>query len=308
MVEDGNREFRPPRPRAAMKKLSFIGCGKLGRTLGRLWFTSKTFEIHQVLTTSLPRAAEACEFIGAGTPIASIAELSAADVFLIATPDEEITASCERLSNSGVLGPGVVVLHCSGSHSSMELDAAKSRGAHVASAHPVKSFAGPSASVESFSGTCCAIEGDDEVLQQLAQAFAAIGGQPISLSTDGKAMYHAATVFASNYLVALMHAAQSLCRSAGVADEQMQVLLPPLVQGTLDNIFALGTTAALTGPISRGDCDSVSRHLTALEQLPDVFTEIYLALGKISIDLAKGQATHSPETRAELETLLSERK
>ncbi|HEX8955719.1 MAG TPA: NAD(P)-binding domain-containing protein, partial [Burkholderiaceae bacterium] len=128
--------------------LSLIGCGKLGRSLGRLWSQSGTAHIADVLNRTHPSAEAAAAFIGAGRATASFETLKKSEVFLIGTPDGDIAPTCARLASTGLLDETSVVFHCSGALDSGCLQAARERGATVASIHPIKSFALPEAVVE----------------------------------------------------------------------------------------------------------------------------------------------------------------
>src|ERR1700712_1918784 len=101
-----------------MRSLTVIGCGKVGRTLCRLWHTSGVFAIGSLLNRSLHSAQQAADFIGAGTAVEDFQGLQAADAYLIATADDAIEACCERLSATGLLKTADLVFHCSGSLSS----------------------------------------------------------------------------------------------------------------------------------------------------------------------------------------------
>src|SRR5690554_4439268 len=89
--------------------LTIIGCGKLGKTLGRLWAARKTFRVQQVLNRSQASARLATDFIGGGEPISSFADLLPADVYMIATPDDQITPVAEQLAALPGLAPGTIV-------------------------------------------------------------------------------------------------------------------------------------------------------------------------------------------------------
>ena len=130
------------------RTLNVIGCGNLGRTLCRLWHDSGTFRIGCIRNRSLESAKEAAAFIGGGTPVADAAGLTSAEVTLLATPDDAIEEAAERFAQSGVLRPGDLVFHASGSLSSAILTPVRAAGAHVGSVHPIHSFADP-ASVSS---------------------------------------------------------------------------------------------------------------------------------------------------------------
>ena len=135
------------------KTISIIGSGNVGKTLGRLWADDGSMMLHDVMNRSVESAARAVAFIGAGRAAAAYADLRAADIFLVACPDDRIASCCNALADTGLLKPGNVVFHCSGALPSTALSAAAHHGAFIASVHPIRSFAAPEQVVRDFSGT-----------------------------------------------------------------------------------------------------------------------------------------------------------
>ncbi len=287
-----------------MKTLTIIGCGKVGKTLGRLWEMNGVFEIGDVLNRSVGSSSEAVEFIQAGRPVGGFGEMGRADVFLIGTSDDHILPSCEALAASGKLKPGNVVFQCSGAIPSADLSAAKEAGALVASVHPVKSFAAPEVSVATFGGTFCGSEGDDEAIAVLSSAFEAIGGRMFGIDPEQKTIYHAALVLVCNYLTALLEVGIGTFSKAGVQRETALRVMEPLVRETVDNVFEFGTVRALTGPIARGDEQVVARQLAAVSEWDERVGEIYRELGAVALGLSRGQGTASAEALDALTRLL----
>ncbi len=286
-----------------MKTLSILGAGKLATTLAYLWHTAGTFHIGQVICRHQSHACDAVRFIGAGSAVAlsptldgasekldypqNRSILESADVWLIATPDQDIDKIAQSLTP--ILRPNDIVFHCSGSLPSAVLPFEHCQSASV---HPVHSFANPSHSVQHFAGTYCTAEGNASALEVLLPAFAAVGGIPITITAADKALYHASTVMACNYLVTLMDASLESLQLAGISPEQGTLMLRPLVEQTLQNCFNNGSRSALTGPISRGDSSTVNRHLQALTKHPSLF-ELYRALGQRTLPIAEQQANGS---------------
>lgn len=265
------RQLAYPDSGAAQRQpatLSIIGCGKLGRTLGRLWHTQNGFVLLDILNRSAASAQQAITFIGGGTAVASYADLRPADVYLIGVGDDQIAACCRTLAAAGKLQAGSIVFHCSGALSSLALQAAVACGAAVASVHPIRSFADPQQVAIDFTGTWCGSEGDAAALDILGQAFSAIGAQLVSIQPEQKTLYHAAAVFASNYLVTLVDVARQTYVAAGIPSELALKLIEPLLCESAANAFRLGPAAALSGPIARGDIATVAHHQQALQQQP----------------------------------------
>ncbi|WLI88992.1 DUF2520 domain-containing protein [Massilia sp. R2A-15] len=263
--------------------LNIVGAGHLGRTLGRLFAAGGVFAVQDVLTRSKASANDAVAFIGAGRAVDSATTMRHADVVMLAVSDDQIEAACEALD--GV--DGVVVFHCSGAKSSAALQSAAARGALTASVHPVRSFADPENVARDFAGTWCGIEGDARALALLEPAFAAIGARLVAIDPAAKTVYHAASVFASNYLVTVLDAALRAYQAAGIPESVARELARPLASETLENVFRLGARAALSGPIARGDFATVARQQAALDGWQDEAGQLYRALADATTSLAK---------------------
>ena len=272
---------------SSVPTLCIIGCGKVGKTLARLWHARQAFRLLDILNRSSDSAQQACAFIGGGTPINTYAELRHADVYLIAAGDDQITACCAALATSGKLSERSVVFHCSGALSSDALLAAAEQGAAVASIHPIRSFADPQKVAEDFAGTYCGSEGDTTALTRLIPAFDDIGGCCVAIKRENKILYHAAAVFASNYLVTLIDVARQAYVEAGLEPDVALQLIEPLLTESASNAFRLGPAVALTGPIARGDMDTVKRQHKAVHDWNPEVAALYRQFEIQTIKLAQ---------------------
>lgn len=270
-----------------MKTLSIIGCGHVGKTLARLWTEQRTLQILDICNRTPASAQRAVDFIGTGRAVAACTSLRPADIYLISTPDDRIADSCRTLAATGCLSENTIVFHCSGALSSHELASAAECGARVASIHPLRSFAAPESLVHGFSGTFCGVEGDPRALACLGSAFTAIGAQFVPINGEAKILYHAAAVFACNYLTTLLHVAQQTCIQAGVPADTALQLLSPLVRETVDNVFRLGPAQALTGPIARGDMITVEKQQHAISSWNENNGNLYAQFAKLTVELAR---------------------
>jgi predicted short-subunit dehydrogenase-like oxidoreductase (DUF2520 family) len=287
-----------------MRTLNIIGCGNVGRTLGKLWTGQGSPFIAGILNTSLDSSREAIEFIGAGTALTSINEIPAADFYLICTPDDAIEALAHELAHLTRVRKGDVVFHASGALSSKILEPLRSVGASVASVHPVKSFADPAHAVSTFDGTFCGIEGDVAACTLLSEIFQSIGAETFAVETDRKMLYHAAAVIVCNYLPALLELGVQTYAEAGLSRPTAMKIIEPIVRETVDNVFRLGTVDALTGPIARGDTELVGRQLSAVTSWNASAGELYRLLGTVALVLSKAQGSASAAALEELEELL----
>lgn len=266
--------------------LNIIGAGHLGKTLAKLWTAHGVLRVGHVLNRTPASTASAIGFIGAGQPAASIAALAPADITLIATPDDQIAAVCTALAGSGAVPAHGIVFHCSGALGSQALDAAARIGAATASIHPVRSFAQPDFVAAHFDGTLCGVEGDARALEVLSRCFGAIGARFVPIEAEQKVLYHAAAVFACNYLVTLQDVAQQTYAAAGVAPDVALRLMEPLVRETIDNIFRKGPAQALSGPIARGDSATVDKQQQALAQWRPDYAGLYHSFAGLTRSLA----------------------
>lgn len=269
-----------------MPVLNLVGCGRAARTLARLWHDAGCVTIGTVVNHVPGSAREACVFVGAGEPLASIADMPAADLWLLGVPDREIAPAAQRLAASGRVRAGDGVFHLSGATPSSVLAPLTVQGARIASLHPVMSFAEPARAIARFRGTLCGIEGDAVLVRELHELVAAIGGEGFGVDPEKKLLYHAASVFASNFLVVLLDQARKACLEAGVSEDVAPRLLAPLARGALENVLALGAADALTGPAARGDLDLVRAQHAAVAAWDGDSGEAYAALTALAVRLA----------------------
>lgn len=270
--------------------LNIIGPGRVGRTLGALLQRSGLCTVQDVLSAELATAEAAVACIGAGRAVRAIGNLRTADVWLLTPPDAAIPA----VAAGGGVRRGDIVFHCSGALASGVLAPLAAAGASVASVHPLKSFADPAAAVNTFAGTHCAAEGDKTALARLMPWFEQLGARVALIDPAGKILYHAASVLVCNDLTALMESGLRTYEAAGLSRNTAQEMMAPLVRETLENIFALGTTRALTGPVARGDAAVIARQLAVLDALDPRIADAYRALSRMALDLARAQGSASP--------------
>lgn len=291
--------------------LQLIGGGKLGRTLARLWHDKAYFSIGQILTRNEDSAHEAQRFIGDGHAVWQWSDLAAPTqpcLWLIAVADSQLEKAAQALAKLQLVKTGDIVFHCSGATSSSMFKPLQDKGAHTASIHPVHSFANPQNSLSTFAGSHCAYEGDAEALSQLQPAFDVLGAKLFAVSAEHKSLYHAGSVMACNYLVALLDASFASFAAAGVSREQASQLLSPLVHQTADNVFNGSPQTALTGPISRGDHTTVEQQQQALETLNPELAKLYNQLGQQALHIAEQQQLANSDDLQRIQTLFEDRK
>ncbi|GJL96689.1 MAG: oxidoreductase [Hyphobacterium sp.] len=273
-----------------MKRLAIIGPGKVGRTLARLFHDAGVFEIRALVSRSAETAAEAAAFIGAGQVNGDPAD---ADIILMAVPDPELAQALARLALCD-LKPGTIIAHTSGALGPEVFAPLAGLPVRCACAHPVKAFSDPARSVGTFAGTMTTLQGVTPACDELREAFAAIGGKTLVLADDtDRTLYHAAIVFMANHLPTLVQAGLETFEQVGLSREDGLAISGPILRDTLEAVLERGPAAALTGPVARGDAETVSRHLESLNAIDGDLGALYAALARATADLSaeKGEAS-----------------
>ncbi len=285
------------------REFSILGAGRLGRTLGRL-LARRNYTPAGLSCRTLRSARQARAFIGGGVPTTSNLQAAArAPLLLIATPDREIAPVARELARGRLAWNGRVVAHTSGALSSAALDPLKRLGASVASLHPLASIAAPRIDVQ-LRGTPFAIEGAPRAVRILRRLVADMGGLPVTIPREAKALYHLIACILSNDLVAFLASGFAGARGLGLGPRQAARLYLPLIRGTIDNVSSLGPVKALTGPISRGDIATLRLHSEALRTLPADVRRLHRILALRSTSLALRAGTITAEVAARLVRML----
>lgn len=207
----------------------------------------------------------------------------------IAVPDAEIPAVARELA-ALPLPAGIPVLHTSGALGAEALAPLAHQGVPVGSVHPLVAVSDPVGGADRLRGAWYAIDGDAAAARAAEALVTALDGRVLRLAPGGKPLYHAAAVFASNYLVALLAVAERLLAEAGVAGEAGRAALAELAAGAVAAVAERGAGAALTGPIERGDAATVELHLSRLSP-PDAL--LYSVLARETLALARRQRMDS---------------
>lgn len=288
---------------APLPTLNVVGAGRVAQTLASLWHAQGSFEVQDILTTSMRSAESACSAIGSGQAVSQMQDMRAADVWLLGVPDAQL-ASCAhalaavqrtdvhtRHTHSQASTP--IAFHCSGAQGAATLAPLRARGWQVASAHCILSFASVPSAIAQFPGTPCALEGDTAACTALRPAFSAIGARCFDVASSDKLLYHAAAVFATNFLPVLQATAEQLWQATGVPAEVIVDLRAALLRNAVTNITALGPHAALTGPAARGDTAAIQTQATAVAHWDAATGAAYEALSALALRMAQGKANNA---------------
>jgi predicted short-subunit dehydrogenase-like oxidoreductase (DUF2520 family) len=221
-----------------------------------------------------------------GLPLISFgrAQLQA-DVLWLCVPDAAIAQVTRRLlqraAARGLSLKGKIVVHSSGALSSEVLEPAARAGASVASVHPLMSF--PTRTPVPLQGVPFGVEADAASRRILNAIIRRIGGRPFPVKAESKALYHALGVMASPLLVSHLTVAHKLAGLAGFTPREARRLLEPIARATLDNVFRRGAGKSFSGPLARGDAETIRLHLQALEPHP-MLAGVYRSLALHALD------------------------
>jgi predicted short-subunit dehydrogenase-like oxidoreductase (DUF2520 family) len=281
--------------------IGIVGAGAVGSALG-VALDRAGWRIHAVASRD-PERRERFRALVPGvrafvdaTPLVEEVEL-----IVLTVPDDAIPRVAAELR----MYSGQAMIHTSGLLGAEALAPAMAAGTQVGSFHPLVAFADLERAVAALHGATIAIEGDDQLLDLLGRMAEAVGGTPVRLAPGAKPAYHAAAVLAAGGFDALLDAVAELGRVAGLDEAGSLAIYGRLIEQTLDNARSLGIAAALTGPVTRGDVGSVSRHLAALAaDAPDAIP-IYRALAEREIAIAASRGALAPEAAGELRQVLA---
>lgn len=281
--------------------IGIAGAGRVAMALGRLLATSGA-PVSVLASRNPEHAKSAAAFIGTGVQAVSYAELaSRAERILIAVSDDAIEGVAEILANAG-MNAGAA-LHTCGGHGPEILASLSARGVSCGAFHPLQTIATPEQGLGSLPGSTFALTAEGAAADWGEDIAKRLSATLLRIPADRRAIYHAAAVMGSNYLVALIDAAVSLMNEAGIGEAEARAALGPLARASVENVLRLGATNALTGPIQRNDLRTVAGHLRALEAAPGTVREAYRVLGLHAVALAR-RASGPEADRNSMEALL----
>lgn len=282
--------------------MAIIGAGRVGTAVAVLWQRAG----HHIVAVSgrASTSGRASQYLP-GVPVLPAADAARdVELVIIGVPDGLIEATVRELTDGGVFARGRWVAHLSGATPLSALDPARDEGARRLAIHPLQTFPDVGSAIDRIPGCTVAIGADDEEGDFVAERLAEdLGGRPFRLADEHRAIYHAAAVFASNYVVAVSTVAERLLEVAGVPDPLDA--LAPLQQATVANVARTGPIEALTGPAVRGDADTIAHHLGALAAEAPWAVDAYIAMARIALDLGVRGGRLSPERRGAVDEVLA---
>jgi predicted short-subunit dehydrogenase-like oxidoreductase (DUF2520 family) len=268
--------------------VSIIGLGNWGSSLARA-LTDAHVPLHEVVVSGRRSARKAVRAL----PLVNLDQARLqADVLWLCVPDKAIARVTAQLTKRvAVRGlEGQIVIHSSGALSAGVLQQVAKVGASVGSVHPLMSF--PTRTPVTLEGVSFAVEADAASRRVLNRLVRRIGGYPFAIKTASKALYHAVGVLSSPLLVSHLAAAHETAARAGFSPRQARRLIEPIARATMDNFFHNGPAKSFSGPIARGDTETIRLHLRALKPHP-MLASVYRSLALYALE-----ALPSPGTRA----------
>ncbi len=277
----------------------------MGSSVGYL-LKQAGYPVTAVMARTLASAGRASAFIGAGKPSTDVVSAASdAEIVFITTPDRVVKEVCDKIAAAAAFKPGALVIHMSGAHALDLLNTARRTGAYRAVLHPLQSVASSEQGTKTLPGSYFRIEADPEVLAEAKDIVKALGGIELAMPKwsshkDSAALYHAGAVAVSNYFVALVDYGLKFYQALGADKKEALKAVLPLIRGTLHNIETLGIPDALTGPIMRGDKQTVLDHLEAMQKRAPELISLYKELARQTVSVARDRGSISKDTAEDL--------
>jgi predicted short-subunit dehydrogenase-like oxidoreductase (DUF2520 family) len=283
--------------------IAIAGAGRVAQALGRL-LAEHGEPVVTVAGRDPERTRAAAVFIGHKVKPVALGTLpKRTGRLLIAVSDSSIPEVARLIAGSG-MKPGIA-LHTCGAMGPEALAPLAAAGVSCGALHPLQTFASPEQGLSALTGCTFGIDGDAAALEWAVQIAHLLDAATLRIPPAGRLLYHAAAVMASNCVVSLVDAAAMLMDAAGIESNRAVRALGPLVEASLENALHMGTVEALTGPVQRGDAETISGHLSALRQAPESVRALYRAAGLHSVGLA-ARGGLAPDRARLLENLFRE--
>ncbi len=285
-------------------KITLIGAGRAG-TAFTLAMNKAGYSVAGVSSKSLSSAMKAANLLQCDHySTDNCAFIVESDIIVIATPDREILPVSENLAASGLCGKGQLYIHLSGAVSSDALLPIGQSGSAICSVHPMQALLEPHKAAMDLAGSWFCLEGSPDGILLANSMVDTLSGKRVEISKQHKAKYHAALCISSNFLVSLQGLAVQLLEDVGFERQQSLDALLPLIHGAVSNLTEAGLPAALTGPIRRGDTQTVVSHLNALSSVADI-QAVYRVLAMQTVRLTQQLGELDDDNIDQLEACLS---
>jgi predicted short-subunit dehydrogenase-like oxidoreductase (DUF2520 family) len=263
-----------------LEKVAIIGIGRLGSALA-LKLKSAGYEIAYLVDKEIEKAVKIAFATEGKAIISGLERLQETDILFLTLPDDEIEYMAKELSKLPFDWWDKIVIHCSGVNTVEILRWLEKKGARTLSIHPYQTFP-QEADTDRFYEIFCSVEGED--YEAGARIVKALRAFPFKIDSQYKVLSHISACIASNYVYSLLATAEQIMVQSGMEAEIARRALLPLVRGTVESYEQLATPNGLSGPIARGDINTVKKHLLALRE-NKLLKEIYQKLGIGTLNL-----------------------
>lgn len=270
--------------------LYIVGAGRVGSALATLLHRAG-LPLAGIWSRSPEGAGRATELSGIDCSHGPFPEsIARADTVILAVRDPFVPTVAGALLDAGLLRGARVVLHCGGMQPAAQALAPLTSVYALGTLHPLVAVVDPQQAVRFIPEGYCAVEGDERAVQRAEELVAAMGAASFRLDRDDMALYHAAAVLASNHAVALWDGAMKLMIQTGLDAKTGSSAMMTLLRSTLENVEQQGLPHALTGPVRRGDVETVRRHLSVLQERAPRLARIYRACTAAAVETAQRAA------------------
>ncbi len=259
-----------------MSRIGIIGVGRLGSALAHALLAAG-YPLEMISSRQLSDAERLVSSLPTVSSVTVDNLVQECDFVFLAVPDEYIS----ELAFSLPWSSSQAVIHSSGSLNLDVLSVAKKKGSLTGCLHPVQTFLKRDSPLESrdrFANIVCGIEADSPLDIWLVELVESLGAYSIRLENVDRALYHSAAVFASNYVVALLSAATRIWTLSGLSEREGRMALQHIMNVSVNNLADSTFSDAVTGPITRGDWQTVKKHLSGLDSEPEL-QKLYSRLG-----------------------------
>lgn len=283
-------------------EITIIGVGGLGHSLAKA-FLAASIPIKSIFNRTQEKAKNLALDLKVdtwGSLPSSDSELG--DLIFITVSDSAIAKVARQLADVSEDLTHKTIVHCSGNESATILQPLKEKGGYIASFHPLQTFTMHSKPLD-YQDIYFSLQGDKNAFPQLNEIARKLDAHTLEVTEEQKSHLHAAAVIASNYLNTLLDTAVDTATASGLSQEKAKEALFPLVKTSLKNIESQSFEKALTGPIKRGDLETVKDHLHLLNDEPELLA-IYKTLGQRTVTLARKSQNISSNTAKKLNHLL----
>lgn len=260
--------------------IGIVGAGKAGCSIGR-YLKEHGISVAGYFSKTRESVDEAATFTNTRA-FRSLRELLAAcDIIFITTPDDVVQQVWSCIAGESIHGK--IICHFSGSLSSVVFSGRRETGAAGCSIHPMFAFSDKFTSYEKLNQVMFTMEGDAEALAVMRPLFEKMGNRVCVISSGKKERYHAAASMVSNMMIGLYQMSLDMLCDCGFEKEDARQLVEPLVRGNIETLLTATPEQALTGPVERGDIETVEKHLNVLTKQEK---EVYVNLGQTLTDIA----------------------